>query len=372
MGVARATTSTHKKTQEEMLDEEFKAKEIAEKKSSSKKKPSVKKKGSDSQGVNQSTEAKNSDEQDENLPAAQQGEDKVHYLENKKGEKPKEAAESQPLINEAAEYLKSSKDTISETVIILANEVDALFGNTRAMREYYDSTFVVSQKFFINTLGTGSYDIQSNLNLSLPNLRYNEERLRRWWSGLTEDESESIVTRKEYKDLNPWEFGNGIGVRISNPPAYTILTRASKNFLSEHFVHHFSEQIDWDSIRLWEEATSLYSDYAITKKLLFRFVNEANWGISEQKFSTTHGPSFIYSIDKNSLTSFDVRLITESENNLMYIQKYTAGFNYRTVLTPLDWCYLQITPELSWPRTNEFKSVWTIYVTLDAVFGKKK
>lgn len=279
----------------------------------------------------------------------------------------------QPLIAEAAGYLKKSQEGISNTVIVLANKVDALFGNTRALGEYYDSTFVVTPKSYINTLGVSSYDLQSNLNLSLPNVRYAEERIRKWWQelGETEDES-SKVTKKEFKDLNPWEYGQGVGVRLTRPPAYNFLARASKNFMSTYFVHHFTETIKWDSERLWEESTSLLSDYAFTKKLLFRFLNEAGWGISAGTFATQHGPSFIYNIDKVSVTSFDIRLFSGLDHNILYTQNYAASVTYRTSLHPLDWCFIQITPEWSWPRTNDFKSVWTIYVTLDMVFGRKR
>jgi hypothetical protein len=282
-----------------------------------------------------------------------------------------------PLLTEAAAYLKSSKEGISERVIILANEIDALFGNTRALNEYYSSTFVITQKSYLNTLGSGSYDIQSTLDLSLPNLRYTEERIRRWWSGLggTEAEKEKEkkkVSKAEFKELNPWEFNQGSGARLSRPPAFNIHARASKNFLSKHFVHHFMEQVNWDSELLWQETTSLNSDFGLSEKLLFRFLNQADWGISDNKFGTTHGPSLIYSIDKVSATSFDIRMFNWTEENRLYLQKYTAGLTYRTNLHPLDWFFVQITPELSWPRTEDFRSVWTIYLTLDVVFGNKK
>lgn len=275
-----------------------------------------------------------------------------------------------PFISRTADYLLSSQEGISDSVIILANEVDALFGNTRALDEYYDSSLVLSQKTYYNTIGKSSYDVGTNLTLNLPNWRRMEEGARRWWSG---DNSQSEkVTKKEFKEANPWEFNSGVNIRFSRPVAYGVLGRVSKNFLTGPIVNHFTEQVLWDSDNLWNEMTQLTSDYAINRRTLFRFFNEADWAISNQEFNSYHGPSIVYTINKISLTSFDLRLITATENNNFYTDNYTAGITYRTSLHPLDWLFLQITPELSWPRSEHFTSVWTLYLTLEIVFGNKK
>lgn len=275
------------------------------------------------------------------------------------------------LINQAADYLQGPQEGISDRVIILANQVDKLFGTTRALDEYYQSSLRVYQKSYLNTRGSGSYDIQTNLNLSLPNWRSTEKAFQRWWAGDTDVDDVRVTTQK-FKELNPWDFTQGINVRFSRPVAYGILGRASKNFLTGGVVNHFYQQFSWDSDRLWEEVTSLTSDYAVDRKNLLRFVNEADWSISNRVFNTYHGPSLIYTINKISLTSFDLRLITAVEDNLFYTDNYTAGITYRTALHPLDWMFLQITPELSWPRSEHFTSVWTIYVNLEIVFGSVK
>ncbi len=278
---------------------------------------------------------------------------------------------NEPLINQAAEYLQGSQEGISDRVIILANQVDKLFGTPRALDEYYSSSFHIYQKSYLNTKGSGSYDIQSNLNLSLPNWRDTEKIVQRWWNGDTNVDDER-VSKKEFKELNPWEFTQGVNARFSRPLAYGIVGRASKNFLTGGVVNHFYQQFSWDSDRLWEEVTSLTSDYAIDRKSLFRFLNEADWGISNRNFNTYHGPSFVYTINKISLTSVDLRLITTVEKNDFYTDNYTAGITYRTALHPLDWMFLEITPQLSWPRIEHFTATWTIYLTLDIVFGNVK
>ena len=277
---------------------------------------------------------------------------------------------SEPLIDQAAQYLQGSQESISDRVIILANDVDLLFGNQRALDEYYNSSLHVTQKFYANSVASGSYDIQTNLNLSLPNWKDTEQRIQRWWNG--EESTDQQVSKKEYKELNPWTFNDGIGLRFSRPLAYNLNARLSKDFLIGPTVSHFYEQLSWDSDNLWQEVTSLTNDYALDKKLLFRFLNEADWNISNLQFNSYHGPSLIYTINKVSLTSFDLRLITATENNNFYTDSYTAGITYRTSLHPLDWMFVQITPELSWPRQEHFTSVWTIYVTLDVVFGSRK
>ncbi|MDG0816801.1 hypothetical protein [Bdellovibrio svalbardensis] len=319
---------------------------------------------------------------DANQVDSKAGTDKSNKNKNKKSKKSKKGkktgeiapapqAPPEPLIKQAAGYLQGSQEGISDQVIILANQVDKLFGNTRALNEYYESSFRIYQKSYVNTKGSGSYDIQTNLNLSLPNWRNTEKVIQRWWSGETEVE-EARVTKTEFKELNPWEFNQGVNLRFSRPVDYQIAGRLSKNFLTGPVVNHFFQEVSWDSARLWEEITSVTSDYALDKKNLFRFINEADWGISNYTFNSYHGPSFVYTIDKISLASFDLRLITGTQDNKFYTDNYTAGITYRTALHPLDWMFLQITPELSWPRIEHFTATWTLYVNLEIVFGKKK
>jgi len=285
---------------------------------------------------------------------------------------PPPSKEEKPFFQQASDYLFSSQEGISDRVIILANEVDSLFGSTRALNEYYQSSLVLTQKAYGNTIGEGSYDIQTNLNLNLPNWRRAEEGFRRWWSGESEDEPEERVTRKEYKELNPWKFNPGLNVRFSRPLAMTLNGRLSKDFLTGPVVNHFYQQVGWDSDHLWESVTSLTSDYALSRQWLFRFLNEADWEISNRLFNSFHGPSFVHTINKTSLTSWDFRLVTATENNNFYTDNYTAGFTYRTALRRWQWMFFQITPELSWPRRERFTAVWTLNLTLDMVFGNRK
>ncbi|WP_142695248.1 hypothetical protein [Bdellovibrio sp. NC01] len=282
----------------------------------------------------------------------------------------KEPEPAKPLIERAADYLQGPQEGMSDRVIVLANEVDRLFGTTRALDEYYESSLRIYQTSYVNSKGSGSYDISTNLNLSLPNWKDTEKKFQNWWNGPQDDEGK--VTQKEFKEANPWEFNQGVNLRFSRPVAYGALARVSKNFLTGDVVNHFYQQVGWDSDRLWESVTSLTNDYALDRKLLFRFLDEADWGISDEKFNSYHGPSLIYTINRVSLTSFDLRLITIIEDNNLYTDNYTAGITYRTAVLPLNWLFVQITPELSWPRREHFTATWTMYFEIEIVFGSVK
>ncbi|MEK2687515.1 hypothetical protein AAAA73_00425 [Bdellovibrio sp. GT3] len=277
------------------------------------------------------------------------------------------------------QMISSSRDLVSDRVILLANKVDGLFGNDRALDEYYKSSLKISMGSQYNPL-KGSYDnsVSTSLTLSLPNLKERERAFNDYWSRSPDQPPSSVldddlISKEEFKEQNPWDLSSEAGVRWKWPPAYFGKLRLSRSYLTDNWVDYWQNEIGWDSEELWASKSSVTSDYAFSKYLLFRFLNEANWYMSNPSvFGTTHGPSWIYSFEDKSLFSLDLRFGTRSYELEMYGDSYSVGFTYRTGFKSVKWIFLEVAPLYAWRLEDGFTPTAWINIKVDILFGREK
>lgn len=267
-------------------------------------------------------------------------------------------------------YFERSYLGVSRRVVRLANNVDSIFGDQRAVDEYDGSTLRVTQNALLNENGFSTQDLQLSLNLQLPNLHDLERRAK---AAITNSSSEEGETQEqvseEFKKQNPWEFRQESGIRTRWPASYFSQLRARRNYLTMAVVHHLLLQVGWDSDTEWEQKTSLSSDYAINRDLLFRFLNEANWAMTNHLFGTIHGPSLIQKIDDSSAISYDARFTTNFEADNWYINNYTLGSTYRKAFWGRRF-FFELKPEMSWPKSDRHGFNWNIYMSFELLFGR--
>lgn len=267
-------------------------------------------------------------------------------------------------------YFERSYLGISRRVVRLANSVDSIFGDQRAVDEYDGSTLRITQNALLSESGFSTQDLQLSLNLQLPNLHDLEKRAKAAITSDSVDEGESQEqVSEEFKKQNPWEFRHESGVRTRWPASYFTQVRARRNYLTMAVVHHLLLQLGWDSETEWEQKTSLSSDYAINRDFLFRFLNEANWAMTNHLFGTIHGPSVIQKIDDSSAISYDARFTTKFEGDDWYINNYTLGSTYRKAFWGRRF-FFELKPEMSWPKWDRHGFNWNIYMSFELLFGR--
>ncbi|WP_413558496.1 hypothetical protein [Bdellovibrio sp. HCB209] len=302
-------------------------------------------------------------------------------LRQERRQKIKKQAEefNQGVLDATGKMIASSRDMVSDRVILLANKVDGLFGNSRALDEYYKSSLKISTGTQYNA-NNGTYDnsFSTSLILSLPNLKERERAFNDFWNRKPDQPptaalEDDLISKEEFKEQNPWDFATEAGVRWKWPPAYFGKLRLAKSYLTEDWVDYWQNELGWDSETLWASKSSVTSDYAFSRYFLFRFLNEANWYMSEPSvFSTTHGPSWIYSFEDKSLVSFDLRFSTRSIQLEMYGDIYGVGMTYRTGFKKVKWIFIEIAPLCQWKLDDGFTPSTSINVKLDFLIGREK
>ncbi len=273
-------------------------------------------------------------------------------------------------------YLEGSYAIVSRRVIRLANKVDSVFGDKRAVDEYDGSSLRIAQEVDYSKSGFKTGDLSVSLNLKLPNLdSIGEEIRKKVWDEpihyLNENEApdNAEITKRQFKEENPWEFNQESGVRASIPIGYFAQLRARKNFLTAPFVHHYLMQVGWDSKLEWEQKMSLTSDFAINRDLLFRFLNEENWAMTNHEVGTIHGPSILQQINDKTALSYDARILFKWQGDNLYVDNYTVGAAYRIALASRR-IFLEFKPVLSFPKETNHAMGWNIYMSFELLFGR--
>lgn len=273
----------------------------------------------------------------------------------------------------ATVYLEDTRDVLSDRVVRLSETVDSLFGNNRTDDEKNLSTFRVSQTYFVRDGELGADNLSTSLNLYLPNLVKWQNRMReKYFSKKDKDKAAGGAAEGGFfeDEKRNWDLNTETGLVVTVPLNYYARLRLRRNFLLGHFENSFYEQVGWSKSNEWEEKTSLTTDFAVSRDLLLRFINEADWAMTRVEFRTHHGPSVIHTLDEHSAISYDLRYNTIMEGHTFYSDSVILSTTYGR-RTQIPWIYTKFTPALSWAREDDFSPVWAFYLNIEFVFGSQ-
>ncbi|UOF00168.1 hypothetical protein [Bdellovibrio reynosensis] len=274
----------------------------------------------------------------------------------------------------SAYSVEETRKNVSKRVFRLSNTIDSLFGDRRADDRRNKSTLRLGQRFWNKDGVTGGDNFEASLNLYLPNLKRIEKKVSDSVKNAFSDDKETKEGKAAGKEApvederSRWDLNQESGFIVADPVDYFLRLRLRRDFFKGKFIHSFYEQIGWSKKNEWEERTSLASDYAITRNLLFRFVNEKDWAMTNEVFVTTHGPSLIHQLSEQSAISYDLRMVTGIESGLLYGDRASLGATYRTQL-PTKWIFLEVNPVLAWERATRFRPLYNFFVKFEFVFG---
>lgn len=270
-------------------------------------------------------------------------------------------------------YPKDIAVHVSDAVVGMANRLDSFFGDTRSDDERNGSTLRLTPTYTFYNDRPNFFELGVNLNLKLRNLEtkakeietsIRQEIIEQTPLGNAPIIGEIIKPQKEEQWYINFES------RLAARPAlyYQAILRIRHNFVTGPLLHHFSLSGGWDTTDAWTQKTSLVSDKALNDTLLFRFINEANWYISNHVFRTTHGPSFIQTINKYNSVSYNFRVIAGKENGDLVRTESLLNINYRHG-TPSQRIFLDLIPGVSYPRSLAYKEVRSFTLALEYYFG---
>ena len=289
-----------------------------------------------------------------------------------------------PLIPETKPVIVQKE--ISQRVVSLANRLDAFFGEKRSDDEKNGSTLRVIPSYKIEEFQNDVPELEIRFNLKLLNLerggRAIEERLfsRRKAPGEDEELDPELAGEQEPEDLERkareareqeewgWNYNFDNRIIVKNPVGLYSKIRIRKNLHRSTFTHRFYNEFGWSSDQLWQELASFSSDKELSLSLLFRFANEINWLLSANNITSSHGPSFIKSINARTSISYDFRINGIISGINWTLDNYRTGVNFRRQSRD-KWIYYDINPAVTFDRDYGFQRALSLFIRFEFVFG---
>lgn len=163
------------------------------------------------------------------------------------------------------------------------------------------------------------------------------------------------------------------GVIISVPVKLFTKLSLKKNIpLSKKWVQRISQNLKWVNTDGVSSNFNWDLDRSLTKKTLFRFVNNIYWDnySVNNALQLKNGPSLFHQIDKDKAISLHLHVNSTNEPH-WEVSSYTVQASYRRRIFK-KWLYMEVSPFLNFPRTDNFFRNPGLFLEIEGVFGYLK
>lgn len=278
---------------------------------------------------------------------------------------------------------------LSDSVLNMADKIDSFFGDERIDAESNGSRIRI---FTLTTIPEGelaSTEGSFRVQLVLPK---------------TEKRFQLILTREEDDqdqnddDGNPattptptdndndnneqateaglrylWNEANvnistDLGIRAEIPPRVFAQGRIRKNIaINDDWIFRPIQRIRWLQFEGFSANTNLNFDRKIDDAWLFRLVNNIRWNDQDYRIILRNGPTFLHKINEKIGMSYNAFVVSESSPKSR-VENYILSVGYRQLLYK-NWFFWEVSPSVSFPRTNNFHRSPAWSIKFEAIVG---
>ncbi len=280
------------------------------------------------------------------------------------------------------ELIDNIHGKLSVGVLRLSNRIDRFFGSKRA--EDHANGSKIKLTYLTNISQDGDFDHEGliKFRLKLPylenllKLSFNKEPTKQ--EGRPADKKsageadikpipENKLKKAILSEPSKWSMNFNTGIKVEIPPQFFANLRLRRSIYFGKWEFRLSQEFFWFSRSGFGETTTMDFDRPISSSVLFRLRNAATWMDETDEFQTEHGPSIFWQISRRRAVSFNARATGRSRPSL-YIEKYLTNISYRQLLHN-RWFYLETGPSLEFPKSNDWKGVFSYLIKFEALIG---
>lgn len=287
-------------------------------------------------------------------------------------------------------YKKNTIDkahrSFSKKILSLSNNIDDLFSDTKHSELENKSQLTISFDTFFRE-SKGPFVIPNiDYRLMLPNtqkklqLFVEDDERGQGDDAETEQAQRKLRSNQNQTQLNEVNAGlryfirkSGIdfttdsGVVVNIPIVFFARFTAKKNIPIGSWLLKIREELKWVNTRGITSNLDIDFDKRLTRKLLYRWVNNTFWNDQDYSIRFENGPSLFYTIDQSSGISYHAHVVSTNKPGFE-ISNYILQTTYRKLLYD-KWLFLEASPFLNFPRENNFHRTPGFVLGLEAVFG---
>jgi len=285
------------------------------------------------------------------------------------------------------EKLEVQRDYYSEKIVAFTKSVDQFFGDPRYFQENNKSVIQLNFNQSIAQGGSRPFAFEGQARLDLPAA---SRRFQFVFEANPEKKSVGEVTRDQpeaptetakptqyaaslrYEEVEEslWHFSSEAGAKLQFPIDPFVRTRGSYAIQMEEWRLKLAESVFWFSTIGLGETTQLDMERVLSTSLLFRATSTATCMEKPQNCDLRQDFAYYHTLDERSAVVYQASVIGVT-HPVKQETAYVLLSRYRHRLYK-EWVFFEITPQLNFPRTEDFRLNASLLLRLEMLFGATK
>lgn len=302
-------------------------------------------------------------------------------------EPPPEKGEELNLVSTLLAPIDAPRDYISEKIVEVTKSVDQFFGDERYFQENNKSVIQLDLNETIGQGGFNAFRFEGKAKLDLPAaqrrfqfvIETNPEK-KTAGDGKTDQpatlkevatpEKYAASLRYEKADESRWHFSSDLGANFQFPLDPFARTRGSYSIPLDKWRMKIAETIFWFSTIGLGQTTQLDMERVLSDPLLFRATSTATCHETTQICDLRQDFSFFHTMNERSALLYQASVIGVDKPKLEETA-YVLLMRYRYRLHK-EWVFFEVSPQLSFPRADDFKLNALLLLRLEVLIGAKQ
>ena len=183
--------------------------------------------------------------------------------------------------------------------------------------------------------------------------------------------SYSLAARyvKELQDV--WHFSTDAGLKFPIPVHPFVRTRGSYSIpLSSEWRLKATQSVYWFNNIGVGETTQLDVEHFLSEPVLFRATTTATWLRDKHNFDLRQDLSIYDTVSERTALLYQASALGVS-NPQYELTEYVLSILYRFRLHK-EWMYFELSPQVHFPKINNFQSGFSLNMRLEMLFDKSK
>ena len=276
------------------------------------------------------------------------------------------------------------RDYLSEKFVSYTRAVDKFFGDERYFQESNKSVIQLDLNQTFAQGGNRSFLFNGKAKLDLPAAKRRfqivlESNPEQKTAGeIRKDQPSAAIktakpeqyaasVRYEQSEERRWHFSSDAGVKLQFPLDLFVRARGSYSVPFEIWQLKVAETVFWFGTIGLGQTTQLDLERKLSESVLFRATSTATCLEVPQNCDLRQDFSIFHTLNERSAMLYQASVIGVSEPDTQETA-YVLLMKYRNRLHK-DWVFFEVSPQLNFPRTDDFRRNASLLLRLEILFG---
>lgn len=278
----------------------------------------------------------------------------------------------------------SSRDYLSDKIINYSKRIDEFFGDERNFQENNNSVIQVDLTEKLEAAGNRTFGFEGQAKLDLPAaskrfqfvLESNPEQ--RTAGEVKKDQPEATKTvaapssyaaslRYVKAEESLWHFSSEAGIKLQFPLDPFVRARGSYTVPLGLWRLKMAETVFWFNTIGSGETTQFDFERVLSTPVLFRATSTATCLVLPQTCDLRQDFSIFHTLNERTAWVYQASVLG-TNNPKLEETAYVLLMRYRYKLHK-EWMFFEVTPQLNFPKTDDFKLNALLLFRLEMLFG---